>query len=116
MHPRRSARHHLLALAQSNGIARSRVDEVLGLVGLDKVAGRRVGRLLAPAAASVRQESDTGLLVSGLSTDDIGDLAYAGGIRLHELTLHSASLEEAYLELSRHSLDYGTSQLQQEGA
>jgi ABC-2 type transport system ATP-binding protein len=31
------------ALAVSNGIARSRVEEVLGLVGLDKVAGRRAG-------------------------------------------------------------------------
>ena len=30
VHPRRSARNHLLALAVSNGIARSRVEEVLG--------------------------------------------------------------------------------------
>jgi ABC-2 type transport system ATP-binding protein len=30
-------------LARSNGIARSRVEEVLGLVGLDSVAGRRAG-------------------------------------------------------------------------
>jgi ABC-2 type transport system ATP-binding protein len=43
VHPRRSARDHLLALARSNGIARSRVEEVLGLVGLDTVAGRRAG-------------------------------------------------------------------------
>jgi ABC-2 type transport system ATP-binding protein len=41
VHPRRSARSHLLALAVSNGITRARVEEVLGLVGLDKVAGRR---------------------------------------------------------------------------
>lgn len=42
-HPGRSARDHLLALAQSNGIVGSRVDEVLDLVGLGAVAGRRAG-------------------------------------------------------------------------
>jgi ABC-2 type transport system ATP-binding protein len=43
-HPGRSARAHLSALAASNGIPRSRVEEVLGLVGLADVAGRRAGR------------------------------------------------------------------------
>jgi len=42
-HPGRSARAHLGALAAAGGIARSRVDEVLGLVGLTGVAGRRAG-------------------------------------------------------------------------
>ena len=43
-HPGRSAQAHLRALATSNGIPRSRVEEVLGLVGLAEVAGRRAGR------------------------------------------------------------------------
>jgi ABC-2 type transport system ATP-binding protein len=43
VHPKRSAHNHLLALAQSNGIDGKRVDEVLGMVGLESVAGRRVG-------------------------------------------------------------------------
>jgi ABC-2 type transport system ATP-binding protein len=42
-HPGRSARGHLRALAASNAIPRSRVEEVLGLVGLAEVAGRRAG-------------------------------------------------------------------------
>jgi ABC-2 type transport system ATP-binding protein len=42
-HPGRSARAHLRALAASNAIPRSRVEEVLGLVGLAEVAGRRAG-------------------------------------------------------------------------
>jgi ABC-2 type transport system ATP-binding protein len=42
-HPGRSARAHLAALAASNGIRRSRVEEVLGVVGLDGAAGRRAG-------------------------------------------------------------------------
>jgi ABC-2 type transport system ATP-binding protein len=43
VHPSRSAYHHLLGLAQSNGIPSRRIDEVLGLVGLEAVARRRVG-------------------------------------------------------------------------
>jgi ABC-2 type transport system ATP-binding protein len=42
-HPGRSARAHLRALAASNDIPRSRVEEVLGQVGLAEVAGRRAG-------------------------------------------------------------------------
>jgi ABC-2 type transport system ATP-binding protein len=42
-HPSRSARSHLRWLAQSNGIPRGRVDDVLRLVGLAKVARRRAG-------------------------------------------------------------------------
>jgi ABC-2 type transport system ATP-binding protein len=43
VHPGRSARNHLLALAQSNGIPRRRVNEVLDLVGLDTVANKLTG-------------------------------------------------------------------------
>ena len=43
MHPNRSARGHLRWLARSNKISTKRVEEVLGLVGLTEVAGRRAG-------------------------------------------------------------------------
>jgi len=43
VHTGRSARNHLLALAQTNGIGRRRVDEVVDLVGLSDVAAKRVG-------------------------------------------------------------------------
>ncbi len=44
-HPGRSAQAHLAALAASNGIPARRVDEVLGLVGLQSAAGRKAGQL-----------------------------------------------------------------------
>ena len=43
VHTGRSARNHLLALAQTNGITARRVDEVIDIVGLRQVAGKRVG-------------------------------------------------------------------------
>ncbi|MBD7949356.1 ATP-binding cassette domain-containing protein [Oerskovia rustica] len=42
-HPGRSARAHLTALARYNRIPARRVDDVLGLVGLSDVAGKRAG-------------------------------------------------------------------------
>jgi ABC-2 type transport system ATP-binding protein len=41
VHPGRTARNHLLCLAQSNGVPERRVDEVLDLVGLRAVARKR---------------------------------------------------------------------------
>ncbi len=43
MHTGRSARNHLLALAQTNGVSPRRVDELIDMVGLRDVAGKRVG-------------------------------------------------------------------------
>jgi ABC-2 type transport system ATP-binding protein len=43
VHTGRSARNHLLALAQTNGVSQRRVDEMIDLVGLHEVARKRVG-------------------------------------------------------------------------
>jgi ABC-2 type transport system ATP-binding protein len=43
VHPKRSARNHLLALAATNGVSKGRVQEVLQLVGLEGVADRSSG-------------------------------------------------------------------------
>lgn len=43
IHPGRSAFNHLLAQAQTHGIPRRRVTEVIELTGLDAVAGKRAG-------------------------------------------------------------------------
>ena len=44
LHPGRSARNHLRAMARSNQISPDRVEEVLQEVGLQDVAGRRAGK------------------------------------------------------------------------
>ena len=80
VHPSRSAYHHLLALAQTSGIRRSRVDEVIDAVGLRSVAGRRAGgfslgmgqrlgiaaALLGDPATVVLDEPVNGLDVEGI--------------------------------------------------
>ncbi|PBC75477.1 ABC-2 type transport system ATP-binding protein [Streptomyces sp. TLI_235] len=43
IHPGRSAFNHLMALAHTHGIPRGRVDEVIGLTGLQSVAKKRAG-------------------------------------------------------------------------
>lgn len=80
IHPGRSARAHLLMLAQANRISKRRVEEVLELVGLSSVAKRRVGKFslgmgqrLGIAAALL---GDPGVLlfdepVNGLDPDGI---------------------------------------------
>jgi ABC-2 type transport system ATP-binding protein len=217
LHPRRSARNHLIAMARSNGLPVSRVDEVIATVGLDTVHKKRAGqyslgmgqrlgiagallgdpeilmfdepvngldpdgvrwvrdlmrslaaegrtvfvsshlmsemqltadqlvvigrgRLIADApiatviagssrsavhvripvhadlavlrerlTAEAEQVTSTTdeLVVTGVPAERVGDLAHELGIRLHELRTKQASLEEAYMELTADSLEYG---------
>ncbi|MFC5268176.1 ABC transporter ATP-binding protein [Kribbella qitaiheensis] len=223
LHPRRTARNHLIAMARSNGIPVSRVDEVLAIVGLDTVRQKKAGQFslgmgqrlgiagallgdpevlmfdepvngldpdgvrwvrqlmrslaaegrtvfvsshlmsemqltadqlvvigrgkliadapiaeviagssrttvrvrvpvradlavlrerLAEEAESVSALAPSGeaadqLIVTGLSAERVGDLAHELGVRLHELYTERASLEEAYMELTADSVQYG---------
>ena len=43
IHKGRTARNHLRSLAATHGISKKRVDEVIGIVGLESVAGKRAG-------------------------------------------------------------------------
>jgi ABC-2 type transport system ATP-binding protein len=47
-----------------------------------------------------------GLLVTELGLDRIGDLAFDNGIRLHELSPLQASLEQAFMELTRDAVEF----------
>ena len=151
-HPGRSGRDHLRALAASNALPRSRVEEVLGLVGLAEVAGRRAGRfslgmgqrlgiaaaLLGDPGVLLLDEPVNGLDPAGIrwvrdllrslaaqgravlvSSHLIGEIARTadhvvviGRGRLladtsvAELTTRSASLEEAFFELTDGSAEY----------
>ena len=93
-HPGRSAQDHLLALAATHRISRGRVEEVIGLVGLEQVAGKRVGSfslgmsqrlgiaaaLLGDPATVVLDEPGNGLDPEGILwiRNMLKDLAHEG--------------------------------------
>jgi ABC-2 type transport system ATP-binding protein len=214
VHPGRSARNHLLGMAQSNAIPSGRVEQVLDQVGLSAVAGRRVGKfslgmsqrlgiasallgdpgvllfdepingldpegilwvrnllkslaaegrtifvsshlmsemaltatnlvvigrgaliadttvqdfidsntdatvlvrspdagrlsgLLVGSGASVVTRDDGGLLVTRATPADIGEMAHAAGIALHELSPQPASLEDVFMEMTSDAVDF----------
>ena len=53
--------------------------------------------ILKAADCAVQVRTDGSLLVRGLTTAEIGDRAFAGGISLHELSPHVGSLEDLFL-------------------
>ena len=44
--------------------------------------------------------------MAGLNAQEIGDLAFAKQVPLHELAPQLASLEEAFMEMTHDSVDY----------
>ncbi|MFZ0192522.1 MAG: ABC transporter ATP-binding protein, partial [Streptosporangiaceae bacterium] len=62
--------------------------------------------LMQSGGATVKREEDGGLAVTGLDAPAIGDLAAEHGIAVHALIPRSASLEEAYLDLTGESTDF----------
>ena len=214
VHPGRTARNHLRALAASNQIKRSRVDEVLDFVGIGSVANKKVGtyslgmsqrlgiagallgdpgvllfdepvngldpegikwirdffralanegrtvfvssHLMSEMAVSadeiivigrgrfitsgsvndltknaegtvlarasdhdklaalitsnhgtVQDSNDEGLTIGGLTSDQVGQLAFDAGIAIFELTPQRASLEEVFMDLTAGAVEYG---------
>jgi ABC-2 type transport system ATP-binding protein len=62
--------------------------------------------LLAAAGARVSSEEDGVAVVHGLETAHVGNLAFDNGIRVHELVPQRASLEEAFMGLTRDSVEF----------
>jgi ABC-2 type transport system ATP-binding protein len=61
---------------------------------------------LAAKGGTATADSDGTLLVQGMAVDAVGDIAFEEGIRLHELSVLRASLEEAFMELTADSVEY----------
>jgi ABC-2 type transport system ATP-binding protein len=63
-------------------------------------------RAVTAKGATTSADDDGAIEVRGMSIEQIGDLAFSEGIRLHELTTVRASLEEAFMELTADSVEY----------
>ena len=107
---------HLLVIARGRIIADASADE---LVNRNSTPSVRV-RALQPAdlaaaltrrGAVVERCPDGAMIVTGLDAAAIGGAASADDITLLELAVHTASLEEAFFELTRDETDYHAGQL-----
>jgi ABC-2 type transport system ATP-binding protein len=61
---------------------------------------------LVAAGANVSDGTSESLSVEGLSAAQIGDLAARSGLRIHELTPVTASLEDAFMKLTQDEVEY----------
>jgi ABC-2 type transport system ATP-binding protein len=102
---------HLVVIGRGRLISTGTVSEFIAESSgqFVRVRSHRAGelaRLLVAQEAQVVTEGDGALSVSGLSAADIGEIAGVSGIYLHELSPQMASLEEAFMELTRDSVEY----------
>ncbi|MFC3892591.1 ABC transporter ATP-binding protein [Lentzea rhizosphaerae] len=66
----------------------------------------KLGPLLVDKGFTVRDGDDGALSVSGATSDQIGDIAAANGVVLHELSPQRGSLEEAFMQLTGDAVEY----------
>jgi ABC-2 type transport system ATP-binding protein len=116
---------HLVIIGRGRLLADTTVDELIARVAVSRVLVRspRVAKLrdlLVRHGASVTSEEPLGSLwegrggreeagalqVSGLAVETISALAAGHGLPLHELTPQRASLEQAYMDLTRDAVEY----------
>lgn len=102
---------HLIVIGRGRLIADVGIEEFLR-----RASGARV-RVRSPQATQLRElvlgpsvsvsSEQSGLLdIDGLSAERVGEIAAANDIVLHELTPLQASLEEAFMELTRDDVEY----------
>ncbi|MGW5739892.1 ABC transporter ATP-binding protein [Amycolatopsis sp. NPDC003861] len=99
---------HLVVIGRGKLVADTAVSELVRGEGTVLVRTPEPGfaRLLTTAGATVREGAEAALVVSGLTGAEIGKLAAYHGIALAELTPQRVSLEDAFMELTRDSVDY----------
>lgn len=103
---------NVVVIGKGKLIAEKTIDEIINGSSHSGVFVRspklsQLERALAGRKAEVAKQ-DNGLKVTGLTTDQIGKLAFESGIPVYELAEKSASLEDAFLELTAGSEEFAT--------
>ncbi len=102
---------HLIVIGRGSLIADCSTQEFIERSSERSVLVRtpdaRLSDLITANGGEVKPEPDGALGVTGLEAPRIGELAAGAGIVLHELTPRLASLEEAFMELTADSVEYG---------
>jgi ABC-2 type transport system ATP-binding protein len=102
---------HLVIIGRGRLLADTSIDELIARVEVSRVLVRSpratdLRDLLSGRGASVTSEEPGTLLVSGVPAGTVSELAAAHRLPLSELTPQRASLEQAYMELTRDAREY----------
>jgi ABC-2 type transport system ATP-binding protein len=105
---------HLVVIGRGRLIADVPVAEFTTLACTDSVRVRSpqattLAELLAGPDVAICSSERGVLEITGLCVEQVGELAARAGITLYELSLHRASLEEVFMELTRSSVEYHAS-------
>ena len=102
---------HLIVIGRGKLIADTSVDDFVARASQKVVLVRspeveRLREALTGPGVSFAFADRGALEVHGLTAEQVGDTAAAAGIVLHELTPQQASLEEAFMNLTRDELEF----------
>jgi ABC-2 type transport system ATP-binding protein len=102
---------HLIVIGRGRMIADCTMSEFIARSSATAVRVRsplaqQLAQAVTTAGATAVTMPDGAVEVRGMSTEQIGDLAFTMGARLHELAPVRASLEEAFMELTADSVEY----------
>jgi ABC-2 type transport system ATP-binding protein len=103
---------HLIVIGRGKLVADCSTEEFIERASDQTVLVRSpdaepLGEAIALEGGNVTPDGDGVLGVAGMEAARIGELASAGGFVLQELAPKRGSLEEAFMELTRESVEYG---------
>jgi ABC-2 type transport system ATP-binding protein len=103
---------HLVVIGRGKLIAESSTEEFIERSSERSVLVRtpdqaRLRELVIDEGGTVKQDGDGAMIVTGLPAPRIGELAASASLVLHELTPRLPSLEEAFMELTAGSVEFG---------
>src|SRR6516165_3058379 len=102
---------HLVVVGRGKVIADTTVAELIAAASGDKVSLRTtaqsdaIGALTRAGATVAASDRDT-LTVSGLTSERVVTVLSGAGVPFSEISAHRATLEEAYMELTRDAVEY----------
>ncbi len=103
---------HLIVIGRGQLISQSSTEEFVSRAAENtvKVRSPQLPALRAALAQASAQVTDAGksLVVSGMDSDKIGEIAAANQIVLHELSPQTGSLEQAFMQITGDSVEYHT--------
>src|SRR5579859_1524552 len=105
------AADHLVVVGRGKVIADTGVADLIAAASGDRVTLRTAARtpamtILANAGATVAATGPDTLTISGLAPERIVALLTEGAVPFSEVSAHRATLEEAYMELTREAVEF----------